>query len=61
MNIAVPEQQPAKLLLDPYMDWIRREGIPVTEDFGIDLLKIPTAPWPRVGVKGGAADSRLAG
>jgi uncharacterized RmlC-like cupin family protein len=56
MNIAAPEQQQSpKLLLDPYMDWIKREGIPVTEDFGIDLLNIPTVPWPRAGVKAGAA------
>ena len=27
--------------------------MPVTEDFGVDLLKCPTAPWPRFGVEGG--------
>jgi uncharacterized RmlC-like cupin family protein len=44
-----------KLLLDPYGSWVAKEGVPVTEDFGIDLLKIPTAPWPRFGVDGGIA------
>ena len=31
----------------------RTEGVPVTEDFGVDLLKCPTAHWPRFGVDGG--------
>ena len=41
------------MLLDPYGDWVKREGVPVTEDFGVDLLAAPTAPWPRMGVDGG--------
>ena len=32
-----------------------KEGAPITEDFGIDLLTIPTAPWPRFGVEGAIA------
>ena len=35
----------SKFLLDPYMDWVAREGIPVAEDFGIDLLAVETKPW----------------
>jgi hypothetical protein len=27
--------------------------VPITEDFGVDLLKVPVAPWPRFGVDGG--------
>jgi cupin superfamily acireductone dioxygenase involved in methionine salvage len=42
-----------KLLLDPYVTWAENEGVPITEDFGIDLLKVPTAPWPRFSVEGG--------
>ena len=55
MNSVVTDQKAPKLLLDPYLDWVKREGIPVTEDFGIDLLRIPTAPWARMGVDGGVA------
>src|SRR5438270_13620937 len=44
-----------KLLLDPYADWAEREGVPIIEDFGIDLIKIATAPWPRFGVDGAIA------
>jgi len=44
-----------KLLLDPYLAWAEKEGVPVTEDFGIDLLKVPVKPWPRFGVDGGIA------
>jgi len=42
-----------KLLLDPYLSWTEKEGVPITEDFGVDLLKVPTARWPRMGVEGG--------
>src|SRR5258708_12280272 len=55
MNSVATDQKAPKLLLDPYLDWVKREGIPVTEDFGIDLLQIPTAPWARMGVDGGVA------
>jgi quercetin dioxygenase-like cupin family protein len=40
--------------IDAYLDWVQAEGIPVTEDYGIDLFKVPTAMWPRYGVKGAA-------
>jgi hypothetical protein len=35
--------------VDAYLDWVEREGLPVTEDFGIDLYAVPTRPWPRYG------------
>lgn len=38
-----------KFLLDPYLEWTAREGIPIHEDFGVDLLAVETAPWPRLG------------
>ncbi len=40
--------------VDAYLDWVEREGLPVTEDFGVDLYAVPTRPWPRYGVKGAA-------
>jgi uncharacterized RmlC-like cupin family protein len=44
-----------KLMVDPYLDWIKREGIPVHEDFGLDLLRLETRPWTRFGVNGAIA------
>jgi len=41
----------ARLDLDPYKDWVRREGLPVFEGVGVDLHAIETQPWPRYGVK----------
>jgi len=38
-----------RFLIDTYLDWVARESIPVLEDFGLDLLSVETAPWPRVG------------
>jgi cupin superfamily acireductone dioxygenase involved in methionine salvage len=43
-----------KFLLDPYLDWVKGEGIPVVEDFGVDLLAVETAAWARFGVDGAA-------
>jgi uncharacterized RmlC-like cupin family protein len=42
----------AKFLFDPYLDWTEREGIPVVEDFGVDLNKVETKPWARMGTDG---------
>src|SRR5438552_16613705 len=52
MSKLVKDNHP-KLLLDPYGAWTAQEGVPVTEDFGVDLLTCPTAPWSRFGVEGG--------
>jgi hypothetical protein len=40
--------------IDPYLDWLATEGIPVVEDYGVYLFDVETAPWPRYGVKGAA-------
>jgi quercetin dioxygenase-like cupin family protein len=48
------DQTPARYGIDPYLDWVSKEAIPVTEDYGIDLFKVETAPWPRYGVNGAA-------
>jgi len=47
-------QAPALYGIDAYLDWVSKEGIPVTEDYGIDLFKVEMALWPRYGVKGAA-------
>jgi cupin superfamily acireductone dioxygenase involved in methionine salvage len=54
MNKLLPEHP--KLLLDPYGSWAAREGVPVVEDFGVDLIQVATAPWPRFGVDGAIVD-----
>ncbi len=48
------EAQQPRYGIDPYLDWVKKEGLPVTEDYGIDLFKVETANWPRYGVKGAA-------
>ena len=40
--------------VDPYLDWVKKEGLPVAEDWGIDLFQVETALWPRHGVKAAA-------
>jgi mannose-6-phosphate isomerase-like protein (cupin superfamily) len=39
----------SKFLLDPYLDWTKREGIPVHEGVAVDLFTAETGPWPRMG------------
>lgn len=51
MNIQTPQ---ARYGIDPYLEWIEAEGIPVVEDFAIDLFAVETKPWARAGVKGAA-------
>jgi cupin superfamily acireductone dioxygenase involved in methionine salvage len=40
--------------VDPYLSWLAGEGIPVVEDFGVDLLTVETKPWARMGTNGAA-------
>jgi mannose-6-phosphate isomerase-like protein (cupin superfamily) len=49
VNPAVPSN---KFMVNTYLDWARNEGVPIYEDFGIDLLKVQTEPWRRFGVDG---------
>ena len=46
-----PSRATASILM---LDWVKQEGLPVAEDYGIDLFSVPTADWPRFGVKGAA-------
>ena len=38
-----------RYLIDPHRDFIESEGIPIIEDFGLDLLTVETEPWARMG------------
>jgi len=54
MNIRETPQAKPRYRVDPYLDWLAGEGIPVTGDYGVDLFAVATAPWPRYGVDGAA-------
>ena len=41
-----------KYLVDPYMNWVAAEGVPVVTGPAIDLTTVETAPWARFGVNG---------
>ena len=41
-----------EFLRDPYLEWVEAEGVPMVEDFGVDLIGTETGPWPRFGVDG---------
>lgn len=47
-ELAIPVMQ------DPYLAWVKREGLPVVEDFGVDLFEVETRPWARLGANGAA-------
>ena len=44
----IAQNRKDRVMLDPYLDWADGEGVPVIEDFGVDLLTADTAPWPIV-------------
>ena len=39
-------------LHDPYLAWAENEGIPVTEDFVVNIHDVETKPWARFGARG---------
>ena len=42
----------SRFLIDTYLEWIKTEGIPIVEDFGIDLLTVEVQPWARLEARG---------
>ena len=40
-----------KLLVQPYARWAAQQGIPIIEDFAVDLLAVETASWDRLGAR----------
>ena len=48
----------ARLGLNPYNDWVAREGLIVHEGISCDLLTAETKHWPRLGVNGAAVHLR---
>lgn len=41
-----------RFLVDPYLEWAKREGIPIVEGFGVDLLAAEVRPWARTDALG---------
>ncbi len=41
-----------KFMLEPYLDWAESQGVPIVEDFAIDMLQMESKPWARYGVNG---------
>jgi len=41
-----------RYLIDPHRDFIESEGIPIVEDFGVDMLTLEVRPWARLGARG---------
>lgn len=37
---------------DPYLEWAVAQGVPIVEDFCIDIRAVPVAPWARYGMNG---------
>ena len=43
-----------KFMVDPYMNWLVGEGVPIHTGTVIDTLTAMLQPWPRFGMKGAA-------
>ena len=48
----MPDQPKPRYRINSYLDWVKGEGVPVVEDYGIDLFSVATQSWPRYGMKG---------
>ena len=46
------EQEKAVYGIDFYLDWVEKEGLLVTEDYGVDLFTVPTAGLAALRVQG---------
>ena len=42
----------ANFLRDPYLEWAKAEGVPIVEEFSVDLHDVETKRWERAGVPG---------
>src|SRR5579862_5431211 len=52
-EVSVAKSAPnPRILLDPYMDWAKGEGVPIHLDFGHDLLTLETGLWGRYDARG---------
>jgi hypothetical protein len=36
----------------PYESWLRQEGVPVIEGYGVNIAEVPLGDWPRKGGRG---------
>ena len=50
-DVGLPETD-ERLFIDPYLDWADEQDIPIVEDYGVDLLSTPTAPWAKYEANG---------
>jgi mannose-6-phosphate isomerase-like protein (cupin superfamily) len=41
--------------INSYLEWLEKEGLPVSYGVSLNLFEVPLADWPRAGVKGAAA------
>jgi hypothetical protein len=48
-----------KILLNPYRDWAKGQGIPIYEGFGLDLLALETGRWDFTETNGALKPSQL--
>jgi len=48
------EEAKPRIRVDSYLDWVKAEGVPIVENYGIDMFTVETKPWARYGMKGAA-------
>jgi mannose-6-phosphate isomerase-like protein (cupin superfamily) len=48
------ESKAPRIGVDSYLEWLKGEGIPLVEDFGVDLFQVQTRPWARFGINAAA-------
>jgi uncharacterized RmlC-like cupin family protein len=52
-TIATTAKPSAPYMVNSYLEWASGEGVPVVEDFAVDLHEAEVAPWARLDARGG--------
>ena len=52
MTPSEPQAAANPLRRDSYMEWARAQNVPIINDFGIDIRKVPVKRWDRFGMDG---------
>jgi len=57
----LPSNAELRYLIDTYLDWTKRQQVPIVEGIAVDLHTVETAPWARLGGQCEAAFIQLRG
>jgi quercetin dioxygenase-like cupin family protein len=52
-SVETPVETP-RVGIDSYLEWVKKENIPVIDSIAVDLFSVEAKPWARMGINGAA-------